>query len=79
MNRFSPRRIIAHSGKLFSPVIALLLLATEAWAQPVVQGGAVNKSYVLPYLMVTLVVALGLAIVLRPSGRATEVKLRTEE
>ena len=64
----------------------LLVLATSwwltaglAWAQNDLQTGGATKSYVLPYLMVILVVALGLLIVLRSSGRASDVKVTKEE
>jgi heme/copper-type cytochrome/quinol oxidase subunit 2 len=48
-----------------------LVAASPAWAaqEPQPQMGATNKSYVLPYIMVILVTALGMLVVLRPSAR----------
>ena len=46
-----------------------LVAASPVWAQPEPQMGAASKSYVLPYIMVILVTALGLLVVLRPSTR----------
>jgi hypothetical protein len=49
---------------------AWLVAASPVWAQELEpQMGAANKSYVLPYIMVVLVTALGLLVVLRPSAR----------
>ncbi len=35
-----------------------------------------EKKYTLPYILVILVVSISLAVVLKPAGRETEIKLR---
>lgn len=58
------------------PMSFLVWLTTTGtvWAQ----GGVTKSSYVVSYVLVVLVIALGLLVVLRPSGRRTEVKAKSD-
>jgi hypothetical protein len=38
-----------------------------------------EKSYVLSYVLIVLIVGLALVLVLRPAGRRTEVRPKVEE
>jgi hypothetical protein len=71
-------RFAARAYRLALIAVAWLGCAVPAWAQQAgeEEGG---KSYVLPYVLVVLVIILGLVVVLRPVGRATEIKWQPDE
>jgi len=80
MRTLKIRQVVLLLYRLLVPVSTWSLTASLAWAQVETQSGTETKSYVLPYLMVILIVALGLLIVLRSAGRASDVtKVKQEE
>jgi len=56
----------------------VLLHPVMVMAQEAEEDGSDEKGYGLAYLLVILVIALGLAAVLRPTGRSTEIKPKSE-
>jgi hypothetical protein len=59
-------------------IVAWHLVAPPAWAQAEPPAGTSTKSYVLPYILVILVTALGLLVVLRPSPRKSGNRPKAE-
>ena len=66
-------------GQVFTLAVSWLFAANSARAETAMEMGGEPKSYVLPYLMVVLVVALGLLLVLRSAGRVSDVTQKQED
>lgn len=54
-----------------------LAAAGVAWGEPVA-GASADKSYVMTYPLIALIIALGLILVLRPSQRAVVARVQED-
>lgn len=67
-------------GQRLLLLVALLVMLTgEAWAELPQPPQPADKNYGPAYAFVALLIILGLLLVLRPSNRAKEFRLPTED